>query len=126
MFAFTERFNRLDCGAWLPGDRDELEKLGIRSILWHGGLYRQSETPGAWHASEGLRREGLGIVGGGPVVYLWAPGRDGAPLGPEPSRTEPLLCDGWADGELELSEGALWLYGEGTAELELEASAPMR
>ena len=126
VFAFTERFNRLDCGAWLPGDREELEELGIRSILWHGGLYRQSETPGAWHASEGLRREGLGIVGGGPVVYLWAPGRDGAPIGPEPSRTEPLLCDGWADGELELSEGALWLYGEGTAELELEALAPMQ
>ena len=127
VFAFTERFNRLDCGAWLPGDREELEELGIRSILWHGGLYRQSETPGAWHAGEGLRREGLGIVGGGPVVYLWAPGRDGAPIGPEPSRTEPLLCDGWADdGELELSEGALWLYGEGTAEFELEAPAPMQ
>ena len=81
-FDFTERFNRLDCGAWLPGDREELERLGIRSIVWHGGLYEQSETPGAWHAGEGLRREGLGIAGGGPVVYLWAPGRDGAPLGP--------------------------------------------
>jgi hypothetical protein len=45
---------------------------------------------------------------------------------PEPARAS-ALCDGWADGELELSEGALWLYGEGTAELELEApAAPMQ
>ena len=60
------------------------------------------------------------------MVYLWAPGQDGTPIGPEPSRTEPLLCDGGTDGELALSEGALWLYGEGTAELELEAPAPMQ
>ena len=124
VFAFTERFNRLDCGAWLPGDREELERLGIRYVVWHGGLYEQSETPGAWHGREGLRREGLGIVEGGPTVYLLTQGPDGGVPGGEPDRTEPLLCDGWKDGVLELDEGALWLYGQGVAELELEASEP--
>jgi len=39
----------------------------------------------------------------------------------------PLLCDGWDEArELELSEGALWLYGSGRAELELEAKEPTR
>ena len=42
----------------------------------------------------------------------------------EPDRSEPLLCDGWKDGALELDEGALWLYGEGRAELVLEPVAP--
>ena len=127
VFEFTERYNRLDCGAWLPGDREELERLGIRAIVWHGGLYEQSETPGAWFGWDGLRRGGTGIGGGTPPVVLWEEGRDAAsPPGREPDRDEPLLCDGWVDGELELPEGALWLYGSGRAELELEAPAPTR
>ncbi|MGH3041929.1 MAG: hypothetical protein ACRDNG_09380, partial [Gaiellaceae bacterium] len=124
VFEFTERFNRLECGAWLPGDREELERLGIRSIVWHGGLYAQSKTPGAWHGWEGLRRGGLGIAAGASPVFLWEEGPDAAPPPGEPDRAEPLLCDGWEDGALALEEGALWLYGSGTAELELEAPAP--
>jgi hypothetical protein len=42
--------------------------------------------------------------------------------GPAPG--DPVLCDGWEDGELAQDEGALWLYGSGNAELELEAAAP--
>ena len=124
VFEFTERFNRLDCGAWLAGDREELERLGIRYFVWHGGLYRQSETPGAWFGWDGLRGSGYGPAAGAAPVFLWAEGPGSAPLPDEPSRAEPVLCDGWVDGELELGEGALWLYGEGTAELELDAAAP--
>jgi hypothetical protein len=124
-FEFTARFNRLDCGVWLPGDRAALERLGIRHLVWHGGLYEQSRTPGASFAWEGLRREGFGAVAGRPPVVLFEPGADsGPPPFPEPDRAEPLLCDGWEDGELALDEGALWLYGSGSAELELEAAAP--
>lgn len=124
-FEFTERFNRLDCGAWLPGDREELERLGVRFLVFHRGLYAQSATPGAWHAWEALRGEGLAPVAGEPPVFLW--GRGTVPAPPpedvrEPDRAEPLLCDGWRDGVLRGPEGALWLYGSGTAELELEAS----
>ncbi|MGH3021232.1 MAG: hypothetical protein ACRDNR_13925 [Gaiellaceae bacterium] len=124
-FEFTARFNRLDCGVWFPGDRAALERLGIRYVVWHGGLYEQSRTPGASFAWEGLRREGFGAVAGRPPVVLFEPGQDrGPPSLPEPDRTEPLLCDGWEDGELALDEGALWVYGSGRAELELEAAAP--
>jgi hypothetical protein len=125
VFEFTERYNRLDCGAWLPGDREELERLGIRALVWHGGLYEQSETPGAWFGWEGLRRGRIGIEGGTPPVVLWEEGRDAtSPPGREPDRDVPLLCDAWVEGELTLSEGALWLYGSGRAGLELEAPAP--
>jgi hypothetical protein len=128
-FEFTDRFNRLDCGAWLPGDREALGRLGIRFFVYHGGLYEQSRTPGAWHAWDGLVREGLGISQGGEVIYLWTEGPGGAPppaAVTEPSRDEPMLCDGWEDGVLELDEGALWIYGRGVAELALEADAPTR
>jgi hypothetical protein len=126
-FEFTDRFNRLDCGAWLPGDREELERLGIRFYVQHLGLYEQSRTPGAWHAWEGLNREGLGLERATEVIQLWQEGPGGVPPPPavtEPSRDEPLLCDGWQDGALELDEGALWLFGSGVAELALEADAP--
>jgi hypothetical protein len=125
VFEFTERYNRLECGAWLPADRAELARLGIRSIVWHGGLYEQSETPGAWFGREGLRRGGMGVVAGAEPVFLWEEGLDaGPPPGEEPDRGEPLLCDAWEEGELTLDEGALWVYGSGRAELELEAPAP--
>jgi hypothetical protein len=127
VFEFTERYNRLECGAWLPEDRSELERLGIRSIVWHGGLYRQSTTPGAWFGWEGLRRGGIGLAGGTSPVFLWE-GEGAGPTLPsgaqEPSTVEPFLCDAWEDGELTLDEGALWLYGRGRAELVLEATAP--
>jgi hypothetical protein len=124
VYEFTERFNRLDCGAWLQGDTAELERLGVRHLVWHGGLYRQSETPGAWFGWEGLRRGGHGIAAGEAPVFLWEEGL-GADVAPdEPDRDEPLLCDAWVDGELTLQEGALWLYGQGVAELELEALTP--
>ena len=122
VYEFTERYNRLDCGAWLQDDRAELERLGVRHVVWHGGLYRQSDTPGAWFGWEGLRRSGSGPLGAAPV-FLWREGLDAAPLPEEPPRDEPLLCDAWLDGELTLREGALWLYGQGVAELELEALA---
>lgn len=126
VYRFAERFNRLDCGAWLPGDLEELERLGIAYFVWHGGLYRQSETPGAWFGWEGLRRSGFGVAAGASPVFLWEKGLDAAPLPGEPDRGEALLCDGWEGGELELDEGALWLYGRGAAELRLDAPTPTR
>jgi hypothetical protein len=127
-FRFTDRFNRLDCGAWLPGDREELERLGIRYFAFHHGLYEQANVPGAWLAWEGLGRAGFGRLAGDEVVTLFAPG--GSPAGPppvlEPDRSQPLLCDGWdGEGRLKGSEGALWLHGEGRATLDLESGRPV-
>ena len=125
-FAFTERFNRLDCGVWLPGDREELEALGIRSLLYHRGLYEQGRVPGAWFAWRGLTRVGYRPTARGGEVWLWERGRGPVPPPPveQPARSEPLLCDGWADRELEGREGALWIWGRGRATLHLEASRP--
>jgi hypothetical protein len=126
-FGFTERFNRLDCGVWLPGDREELERLGIRYLVFHGGLYEQADVPGAWFAWQGLARAGNGFEAGGSVISLFASGggTEVAPPVPEPDRSRPLLCDGWdGEGRLERSEAALWVYGEGSATLDLGSDRP--
>jgi hypothetical protein len=124
-FEFTARFNRLDCGVWLPGDRAALERLGIRYVVWHGGLYEQSRTPGASFALESLGPAGYRPVAEDGVVRLFAGGGGGSPSPPAGlAPGEPVLCDGWEDGELALDEGALWLYGSGSTVLELEAAAP--
>jgi hypothetical protein len=126
-FAFTARFNRLDCGVWLPGDQDALARLGIRYLVFHAGLYRQSATAGAWFSWEGLQRAGYGPAAHGGVLWLFERGASPAPPPvPEPSREEPILCDGWRNGALAQTEGAAWLYGSGRARLELEAAAPTR
>jgi hypothetical protein len=126
-FRFTERFNRLDCGAWLPGDRGALEEFGIRSLLYHRGLYEQARVPGAWFAWRGLERAGYRPSHGGGAIRLWEPGEAGASEAPvpEPNRAEALLCDGWSDGRLEASEGAVWVWGAGSARLLLKADRPL-
>ena len=48
-YGFYHRYGRLACGAWLPRDRGELERLGVRSMVFHRGLYRRG-LPGAWFA----------------------------------------------------------------------------
>jgi hypothetical protein len=126
-FRFTERFNRLDCGAWLPGDRRELERLGIRYLVFHRGLYEQADVPGAWFAWQGLAGAGYGFEADGGAVSLFAPdgGVEAASPVPEPDRSQPVLCDGWdGEGRLEGSEAALWVYGAGQATLQLAADRP--
>jgi hypothetical protein len=125
-FRFTERFNRLDCGAWLPGDREELERLGIRFFALHDGLYRQARVPGAWHARRGLEEAGFRPLERGGVITLFGQGEAAAAAAAagEPDRSEPLLCDGWNGRELEGSEAALWVYGSGTLTLRLQPRQP--
>jgi hypothetical protein len=62
--AFNERWEHLNCGEWRPGDADGLERLGIRSILLHRGLY---EFLGALDEAE-RAEQGLLAAGWRPVA----------------------------------------------------------
>ena len=126
-FEFTDRFNRLDCGAWLPGDREELEALGIRFFVCHGGLYEQSRTPGAWHAWEGRSGErGSGIVrGGGRLPVGEGPGGVAPPPAiDEPSRASRCSATAGRTVSWRWPRERSGSTGSGRAELTLEADAP--
>ena len=92
-FEFTERFNRLDCGAWLPGDREELERLGrprtssgtAGSTSSRTRRVRGSGGKGFAAAGSGSRRASLRSSSGGkPRAPRRSPGE------PDRGRAVPL------------------------------------
>jgi hypothetical protein len=123
--AFYFRLNRLSCGVWLPDDREELDALGVRSLLFHRGLYEQAGVPGAWFAWRGLQEAGYQPAASGGTITLFAPTGDiaGPPV-PEPPRDRPLLCEGWRGRTMSDTQAPFWIHGGGA--LELHVSAPGR
>jgi hypothetical protein len=123
--AFYFRLNRISCGVWLPGDREELETLGVGQIVFHRGLYRQGRVPGAWFAWRALQEAGYRPVAGAGAVTLFATG--GAVAAPpvrEPPLDRPVMCQGWREGTMIERQAPFWIHGGG--ELELHVSAPGR
>jgi hypothetical protein len=114
---FVERFNRLDCGIWLPGDGAELARLGIRYVIVHRGLYRFTGR----ETAESFASRALTLRSGG-LRMLPPVGRAGPVL--KLNTTRPYLCDGWnADQELKETEGGAWIYGSGRLLVELSGPA---
>jgi hypothetical protein len=122
-FRFYFRFARLGCGAWLPGDDEELERLGVGSFLFHRGLYARG-LQGAWFAWQALLERGWRPVArGGAVSLLAKEGAPRAPSGiPEPSRHGPYFCRGW-DALRRTVEpyASVWVFGRGSLTLDLRS-----
>ena len=124
-FDFFFQHNRLSCGIWLPGDEETLDELGVEYVAFHLGLYRQGGVPGAWFGWQGLADHGFAPIARGGEVTLFGRGDGAAREAPvaEPSRAEPLLCEGWRDRTMRERQGLLWLYGSGPVRLEVSAIA---
>ena len=112
---------------WLPGDADDLARLGIVRILFHRGLYAQAHHRGAWFAWRGLQSAGFGPVATGGAVTLFASGAGSAPapVG-EPPRYRPVLCTGWRGRTMVGPQATIWLYGEGGLQLHFHTPTKMR
>jgi hypothetical protein len=122
-FAFT--YNRIGCGVWEPGDEAELERLGVRNILLHRGVYHQAGDRSAWFAWYALEEQGWKPVAQGGAVTLFTRGSSAAPPPfAEPARTEPVFCRGWRDGTMTELQAPFWLYGAGLHELHVTAEEP--
>jgi hypothetical protein len=121
-------FRRLNCGAWLPGDTELLEQLGVRHVVFHGGVAVQTRVPGWWFAWHGLQEAGYRTATPQGPTWLFerGPGAERAPPFREPPRARAALCDGWSRTATREPQAALWLYGEGTAILELLADVSGR
>jgi hypothetical protein len=124
-FRFYERYKRLNCGVWLPGDEAALTSLGIRRIVFHRGLYIQAHRRGAWFAWRSLLGLGLGPAVQDGAVALFAPGQAGAPTPiAEPPRSRPILCSGWRGRTMLGRQATIWLWGEGQLAMTFFSSTP--
>ena len=124
-FAFT--YNRIGCGVWEPGDEAMLERLGVRHVLLHRGVYEQAGDRSAWFAWRGLEEAGWAPSAQGGAITLFERGSSSAPPPfPEPSRTEPVFCQGWRDGKMNELQAPLWLYGAERSRLAYASDEPIR
>jgi hypothetical protein len=77
--AFNARWKRLNRGRWNVGDNVELARLGVRSILLHGGLYDfRGESNGARLAAAALETQGWRPVTTGGRITLFVRGENPA------------------------------------------------
>jgi hypothetical protein len=126
--AFSARYRGLNCGRWREGDLAALEALGVRKLVFHGGVFGQAGLPGAWFAWLGLEDQGFRNESGRGVVRLL--GRSDAPIArppvPEPDRSRPVYCDGWLGRVTVGGDSLLWVWGSGEATLVLDPVPPGR
>jgi hypothetical protein len=87
----ADRLQRLNCGDWSDGTARELERLGVRAIALHLGLYKQT----AWFAWKGLLAHGWTVQRTAGSVWLFERRRAGLlPALPAPKQ-QPFFCQGW-------------------------------
>ncbi len=119
----------INCGDWTGQPGALLARLGIKNVVFHGGLFRGNpavpDTAAfAWRAlmSHGYRPQ----ESDGPVTLLTR--RGGGPPPPPPVEDPPTdvaqFCDGWRpnDGEGRVTSArhaSLWAYNKGGVDLRL-------
>jgi hypothetical protein len=119
----------INCGDWTRQPGALLAQLGVTSIVFHGGLFRDNPAAPdtaafAWNA---LTRHGYRPQGqDGPVTVLTRRGGGPPPPSPvaEPPRDVAQFCDGWRpnDGEGRVTSAphaSLWAYNAGGVDLRL-------
>jgi hypothetical protein len=127
----ADRLQRLNCGDWSGGMAAELDRLGVRSIALHRGLYiRNPAVPSSgWFAARGLLTHGWSVQRTAGPVWLFQRGRIGfLPKRIEPVHTKPIFCQGWyanasAGRYMSETHAPFWIYGSGRLELQFAASS---
>ena len=119
----------VNCGDWTGRPAELLERLGITSVVFHEGQFRDNPAApdSAAFAWEALVRHGYRPQAeDGPVTLLARRGGGTAPPARirEPARDAAVFCDGWLpnDGEGRVTSAphaSLWAYNAGGADLRL-------
>jgi hypothetical protein len=129
--AVADRLQRLNCGDWSGGMARELDRLGVRSIALHRGLYiRNPAIPSSgWFATRGLLSHGWSVQRTAGPVWLFQRNRIGfLPKRVEPVHTRPIFCQGWyASSEsgryMSETHAPFWIYGSGRLQLRFASSS---
>jgi hypothetical protein len=132
--ATARRLERLNCGDWSGNTAAKLERLGVRTVALHLGLFlRNSAVPNrSYFAWRGLTHHGwTPLRRSGPVwVYTHRAGARRPMLSP-PAKRQPVFCQGWygdtGTGRYMSEEHApFWIYGNGKVEPRFAPSALSR
>jgi hypothetical protein len=113
----ADRLQRLNCGDWSGGTAALLDRLGVRAIALHLGLYGpEDRTTDAWFAWQSLLAHGWTVQRTAGPVWLF----ERRPAGLRralraPNRKQPVFCQGWypkRDGGRYMSEkhAPFWIY----------------
>jgi hypothetical protein len=129
--AIADRLQRLNCGDWSGGMSAELDRLGVRSIALHRGLYiRNLAVPSAgWFAARGLLAHGWSVQRTAGPVWLFERNSIGfLPRRIEPAHTRPIFCQGWFGNTgsgryMSETHAPFWTYGAGRLTLEFAPSS---
>jgi hypothetical protein len=91
-----DRLQRLNCGDWSGGTAALLDRLGVRAIAFHLGLYDRVGTDAAWFALHSLNEHGWYQQRSAGSVLLLERKPGGIPLLlPAPNPAKPVFCQGW-------------------------------
>ncbi len=110
------RLERLNCGDWSDDRAALLNRLGVRAIALHLGLYGPGDYSGSFAAGE-LGEHGWAVRRRSGSVLLFERGSGSSPILQKPDEAVPHFCVGWyreRDGARYMSEthAALWVYGK--------------
>jgi hypothetical protein len=89
----ADRLQRLNCGDWSDDTAGLLDRLGVRAIAFHLGLYKDDT---AWFALQALAGHGWNVQRMAGTVFLLErrPVRSIEVL-PAPNPSVPVFCQGW-------------------------------
>ena len=90
-----DRLQRLNCGDWTGGTAALLDRLGVRAIALHLGLYDRVGSDAAWFALQSLDEHGWHVQRSAGSVLLLERKPGSTPLLPAPNPTKPVFCQGW-------------------------------
>jgi hypothetical protein len=125
----AKQLTQINCGDWTRQPGALLTRLGVTSVVFHGGLFRDNPAAPdtaafAWDAlvGHGYRPQ----AEDGPVTWLTRRGGGPPPRSPvpEPPRDVAQFCEGWRpnDGEGRVTSAphaSLWAYNAGGVDLRL-------
>jgi hypothetical protein len=114
----------IDCGVWKPGTEQLLDRLGVRYLAFHSGLYGHGAGWLAWRA---LTARGWGVLARGGGISTFERGRaETPPPMKEPTMTNVVFCPEWRHRMPRYRQNAFWVRGHGRLVLRLSSVAPVR
>jgi hypothetical protein len=126
----ADLLERLNCGDWSGDMAGELDRLGVRGITLHGGLYDRNRavTPTDWFAAQALHARGWNVQrASGPVSLFERRPPAFSFARAEPPRSQPIFCQGWygdtgSGRYMSERHAPFWIYGNGTPRLRFAPS----